>query len=374
MKSEIHKNKVINIVCDYASIYGGNFIPSILRFANLIKDSYFVFFTFPLEAKERNWAQYIINSGFSVQYIEFHKKTFRRELKKLNRLKSVNVVYTHFLSSLRIKLMYPFSFKTKLLFHIHTDVSCGTKAGLFAKAKNFIEHRILRTDAVYFFVSKDLKNAYKVGKNHYYLPNALCLERVPCNCIDAETLKSNYHINKENTVYLTFAWNPFVKGTDIIVKAFLDDKNQNNKLIIVYKRDGGYEKCVSYLKETLKSDSFLQDNRIIFAPPIEDVFNYYKISDVFISASRSEGFSYSILESLYFGLKVISSDIKGTEWAKSYDSVISFESENSAKLNSIINNLKSFKKHNNVQEKMIHDFDIDCWCAAIKEKADELIK
>ncbi len=355
--------KTINIVCSYASIYGGNFIPSLLYLSNKIRENgNIVIFTFPNDAKDREWVKHIQSQGYNVFFIDFNN-AFSKKIKSINKNNRVNVLYSHFLSGLKIKILYPFSKKIKLLIHVHSDFSAGKKNGLITKIKRLIEYKILRRDATYFYVSGEMSLRHGNRKKHIYLPNALCLDRIPCKQINIKEFKEAHHIGNNDTVYLHFGWSPYVKGTDIAVKSFVNSNynDTNSKLIVVHGRDDGYNKCLSYLES--KGINLKELNgKIIFIPPTEDIFSLYEIADIFISSSRSEGFSYSILESLYFNLKVYSSDIPGVRWSRKYD--VQFF-KNADELTQMINDSVDFKKENIVNKKIVDEFDINMWCSSI---------
>lgn len=363
--------KTINIVCHYASIYGGNFIPSILYFANENSSKYKIMFTLPIQAKDRNWARYIDKSGYKTVYIDFSNKTFKKQIKSINKNNNVDVMYTHFLSGLRVKLLYPFSKKVKLLIHIHSDFTGGAKASLSTKFKSFFEHKILRKDAQYIFVSEIERNKFSNGK-YIYLPNALCLDRVPCPKFDLDAFFKEHKISKDSTLFLIFGWSPFIKGVDLTVKSFMNSAKDNDRLILVHGKDDGYKKCIDFLCDKIGNNDFLKDNRIIFIKPEEDIFTLYRLCDVFISSSRSEGFSYSILEALYFNLKVLSSDIPGVQWSKKYKNVSFFNINNNSELDNLIKDNSGHKKDNTVNNELLNDYDIKKWSAILSEQFENI--
>ena len=213
------KNKTINIVCHYASLYGGNFIPSLIALANKLIINYRVIFTFPLEAKGRNWSEFMKQNGLTVLFIDF-SKGFRKQIKRINKINNVSVVYTHFISGLRTKSLYPFSKRIKLLIHIHSDFSGGSKQSGFSKIKSFIEHRVLRKDAKYIFVSEAMYNKFSLKDNYFYIQNALALERIPSKENSSIELAKSKISNKD-TVFLTFAWSPYVKGIEVLTDEIL---------------------------------------------------------------------------------------------------------------------------------------------------------
>ncbi len=261
------KPRRVNIICDYASLYGGNFVPSIFGLAKSLKEKgCFVMFTFPSPAKERNWAKYLMQEGMQLNFISF-SKSFEKEIKHLNKKYEINLIYTHFKSGLRMKLLYPFSKRVKIVVHEHSDFTAGKKINWLTRFKNFVEHKILRKDASYIFVSSSMKEKHK-GKKYFYVPNALSLNRIPCQKLDIDALKKEYAISSSDTVFLTFAWSPYVKGTDIAVEAFrkANLENKNAKLLVIHGRDDGYNKCATFLKNQI-GDDFLNDDSIILLPP-----------------------------------------------------------------------------------------------------------
>lgn len=46
-------------------------------------------------------------------------------------------------------------------------------------------------------------------------------------------------------------------------------------------------------------------------PPRQDIASYYRAADIYIQASRSEGFCYAIVEAAYCGKTVVASDCLG---------------------------------------------------------------
>ena len=67
-------------------------------------------------------------------------------------------------------------------------------------------------------------------------------------------------------------------------------------------------------------------------PPTDRVNELYQKADLMISASRTEGFSFSLAEAIYSGLPVIYSDIPGTSWAGQFKATHVFSSGNADEL------------------------------------------
>ena len=361
-------SKRINIVCNYAAIYGGNFIPSLVFLCNSISDKVNIIFTFPKEAKGRTWIKYLEDKGYKIFYIEnFFSKKSKKDFKKINKDQGINLIYSHFISSLKIKLLYPFTHRIKLKIHIHSDWNGNNAPSFKQRLLSFVDNHFFRTDAEYIYVSQNLYFNSK-AKHKYYVPNALCLERIPSSPFNVEDFKYKHGIDDHDTILLFFGWAPYVKGLDVAIKSFLSlpsDKQGNYKFIIIHKRGDGLKTCLNYLIDKLGTDVFMRNKNIIFTEPAEDIFEFYKFSDIFISASRSEGFSYSILEAVYHGLHVFSSNIPGVEWSKQFAAVSFFENQNDGELSNLIIQFNGFKSRHKTNIDVAKKFDISKWCFGI---------
>ncbi len=357
----------INIICNYASEYGGNFIPSLLKFAEISHDKCDIVFTFPKEAENRYWAIYLMKLGYKLYFIDSFKKKikfFKSDICRINKENGINIVLSQFISGLKMKIIFLFQEKTKLIIHIHSDFSGKKKLSWKAKAKRFIEKHIRNKNTRYIFVSKQLRDEFGVSKNTFYLPNGISAFRIPCEKMDLNEFCLKNNIDQNKTIILSFGWSPFVKGTDLLVKAFLslDEKQQKEAtLLIIHGRNNGFETCINYLEQQIGNKDFLNNKSIVFASPVKDVFSLYELSDVFVSSSRSEGFSYSLLEAMYFNLFCISSDIDGVLWSKKYDKCEYYSTEDIESLSILLSKYISLKKEKCFNQMYLDDFDIRGW-------------
>jgi len=107
--------------------------------------------------------------------------------------------------------------------------------------------------------------------------------------------------------FLLLGWEPKRKGVDLFAMAVgnLGEEGRRNKVFFIV---GGSEtiKAIAELPRDLLSDS-----RIRVISPRETFPALLDAIDVFVSASRSEGFSYAMAEALAAGKLVLSSDIPG---------------------------------------------------------------
>ena len=164
-----------------------------------------------------------------------------------------------------------------------------------------------------------------------------------------------------------FGWHIKVKGVDIALQAFekVIQREPKTRLLIVLCENMSSDFAMKYAtSETLK--------HVCFLPPTQDIERYHAAADIFLSSSRSEGFSYSIMEALYFGRYVVTSNLEAVQWSLKYKTVSAFESENvddcAQKLcNAIKRGYENPDGHEQgeTQERLNEDYSIEKWDAAV---------
>ena len=130
---------------------------------------------------------------------------------------------------------------------------------------------------------------------------------------------------------------------------------------------GNEEKLRAYIAENTACTG--QEEYFVFLPPREDIFSLHEAADILISASRSEGFSYAILEMLSIGGKVVMSDIPGTRWAKEYAATINFASGDAERCAEAIETARVMPVDSEAIAKAVRDaYSIDKWTVAVIEQ------
>lgn len=353
--------KTINIVCDYSSVYSGNFIPSIFKLTTFLKKNNRVIISLPHRAENRFWSTYLKEQGIDLFFFDNSSaRKIIKTIKRINKHNNVDIVYTHFISTPVAKLLAGLFRKRKLIIHVHSDFSCGqTSKGIKARIKKLLFEKIIRRDAKFIYVSDSMKQIEKIN-NSYYVQNALCTDRI----VSPECKTAILDAKKINI--LAFAWSPEVKGIDITCKAFFDVKEEyrNKAMLNIVVNENEKKKCVDFIKNKTGINVENQED-ITLLEPQEEIFSLYKQSDIFISSSRSEGFSYSILEALYFGLNVCSSNIEGTKWSKEFGAFL-FNINNTNELTNLIeDHIKENHKNISAKQEIAQQFSTDKWVESI---------
>lgn len=356
----LESSKIL-IIADYSALYAGNFVPSLVNLAETLKTEHNceVVFSFPNLTKERYWIKFL-QETYNVVF--FSKNSYKEEVGSLtHEIKEISpdIVYFHFISDY---LCYRVSKKfrdIKFYSHIHSDFNANRTLSFKQKIKQFIFEKILNRKITFIYVSKILFDHSK-NKTKFYVKNALVNDRI----IDKENsdkLIKSIKVKKDDYVFLTYGWSPFVKGIDITLKAFDEARkvNKNLKLIISCGREITPDKMKDY---SLKFIDSLEN--IIYIEPVSDVFGLLNIANCFISSSRSEGFSYSILEALYANKFIIASDIDGTKWCGEFKNVRFFETENPSQLCKAMLDVINYKPIK-LEKTNFEDFQIKIWTSRI---------
>ena len=358
----------ILILTNYASVYGGNFIPSMEAFAQYsIEKGNEVGFALDIKAKERIWCK-SIQEKYPIYFVK--NKGSRKDAKELNQYIKENgydCVYSHFSYFYIACILCMINPHLAVVCHKHTDI--GSELTLKRKIRLAIKKRIFYRNMSLIFVSERLRKIELMeGKaNSYWLPNALVTTRFQKTKRETfrQELRSNLGIRLNDPVVLMFGWHTQVKGVDIALKAFknLLHQHPNAHLLLVTSSAQGEDGTRKIAREFVDDDTL---SKVIFLPPSQEVEKYHAAADIFLSSSRSEGFSYSILEALYLGELVVSSDLDGVQWAKKYRTVEFFPSEDiqlcSKMLDKSINNITA--KQSDIIEtsmRVENDYEISEW-------------
>lgn len=120
------------------------------------------------------------------------------------------------------------------------------------------------------------------------------------------TIRQQLGIPDQAFAFLLLGWEPQRKGVDLFVRAAqkLQPKNHSNVFLIV--GNDNTRRAIEELPRDPQSDIEI---KIIAAR--EDFPGLLDAIDVFVSASRSEGFSYAMAEAMAAGKIVLASDIPG---------------------------------------------------------------
>lgn len=118
-------------------------------------------------------------------------------------------------------------------------------------------------------------------------------------------IRCNMGITEGDFVFLCVGEFSSRKNQEVIIRVFATASKESN-IKLLFAGDGKFLADCQQLAQELGCS-----NNVYFLGHISELNEMYRISDAVVSASRSEGLPFNIMESLYCGVPVIASKVKG---------------------------------------------------------------
>lgn len=293
----------ILLISNYAAPYRGNFIPSLEAIAHHLPKGSKVYYAFPAVGKSIPWLQELAKQ----HHVEFLQSSFYgkrpclqslSQLIKLIRDEHIDIVHTHFIEGNINLWLLKRCTKVRFVANLHNHyIPSGRlwawRAWLFRNTN----------DCVIGDSPSVSESAYAIQVKRDKVVTIL-------NSIQFSRLDEYRLLNWRNSAQyalLMFGYPWYRKGVDVVARA-VHKLRKEGKLIDLYiAQSGGVEATNEGIKQSL---GFLPD-WVKNLPPTEQLADYYNSADIFISAGREEGLSYSPIEAAYCQCDVICSDIPG---------------------------------------------------------------
>ena len=349
--------KVILNISFYGAKWGGSFIPSLKALeAEFLKRDTSMIFVFPKMGEKLPWVasfpniiwidnDFFLKRKLSCKYIQ--------QLCAIIRQYNITHVVTNFMgynvNLWLVKKIFPNISFSRVVHNTFHQLSPN-------KYKCYIKSQLLeQTYDTFIGVSEWVANSMKANglnpKKITWVRNAIDFNRL--------TIWEPLNLKKEDNEIIVFmmGWPYFVKGVDVAIRA------------IRHLRDSGYNAVLvtphHNIKKELQNDLGELPNFVRFVEAREDIATYMNNVDVFLSASREEGFSYSIVEAAFCDCLVISSKIPAPVDMK-IPNMIYFESGNEVelfeKLQYCLNNQDLLLSYKSIQQEyVLREFGMCTW-------------
>lgn len=275
---------------NYAAPYEGNFLSSIRALADALRkrgaDTVLVF---PQNARKRAWAS-ALEAEYPVYYLPGGTAAAARLLRRIIRKHDVICVHSHFTDShfylpLRIA---SFGKAVPHVYHAHSLPH-------FSRGAMALRRQIVHASHI-LCVSEAVRSAYVAAgfSGCVLVPNG----------VDTARLRQTQTLPFRRPFVLMFGYDFRIKGIDVALDAFerADPAHRFTLGVCAAGRRAQAEEALCARFGGVPDWVQLLD-------PREEIGDYYRAADVFLSASRTEGMPYAVLEAAYCGLPLAISDI-----------------------------------------------------------------
>lgn len=300
--------KYILQICAYAAPYAGNFISSLVALADACREKgYETIFAFPEKAQSKKWCRELA-ANYQTVFLPLAKARINPKtygvLRRLFLQYDICIAHSHF-ELYDIPLSVSATSKTKQFWHLHDSIE------LIYNNNSQIRRLVMRMQYGFFgrnakllAVSRvSMEFAKRIGfnaHNAFYVPNGMDTTRLSQATLNRDKAKYDF---------LIFGWAYVTKGVDILVQVLNTGSLKGYTCAIVCD----YETWNNEITKELKGPG---SDSVVWVPPRENVVELYQDTRCFLHISRSEGLSYALMEAIYSGCVVISSDIEQNLFAK----------------------------------------------------------
>lgn len=368
----------ILMMADFLAECSGNFINSLLALAGYCKrkgDT--VVFLFPLrpDGTETDWMDYIRRSGYTVYSYDKEKTNEKAFLTELIQTEGINLIHSHFNCMHQTLLWDTDIHKTvKIIIHDHMDYIAGQPEKPQKKKQKKLAKRYRKYGIGVISVMKKKNRGYRIVPKHKYIPNGITLKRNIKRSLTREEYREKLGLTENDYLCLFLGWDIYRKGVDTAIKAVLNCRNTNKHIylgIVGFGEEPSSEQ-VKTIERYLGFSPFCEG--ICFLKSEEDMFALHRAADVYISASRTEAFSYGLLEAISQNVPVAVSDIPGTRWAVKYSKCRVFKTESAEDCARAIAALLPTRNDASNRERLTGKYNIDIWCERVYRMYRRMIK
>jgi glycosyltransferase involved in cell wall biosynthesis len=369
------KNTVLHFA-DYGGPYAGNFISSLTALAEVLKTSgYRQVLVFSDIAKNQPWLKELYQKEKYI-YIIPKTSTFQmiKDINKIVKKENAQILHTHFITFdlsawIVMKLRKLLGYSCSVIWHMHSPLP--VKSSIVRWLKDTVKYRIVGKDVYSVVVSAGgfqtmLESGLRENRA-YMIPNGIdIIKRIIQSTKTRIEMHQEFSVD-DNIVLLHLGYNPILKGVDILLQSAKDLINHGLKIKILMV---GTEALTEYVENLYGLNP---PNYLRILPPAANIVDYFQGSDIFVSSSRAEGFSYAVAEAMSFGLPIVSSDIRGLEWAQESEGVEFFPNEDVEGLTEAIKKVIKWSPEEKKEkilanQKLIEGkYSIEIWAEQISE-------
>jgi glycosyltransferase involved in cell wall biosynthesis len=265
---------------------------------------------FPTDARERPWLAQLERMGLRHGFVP-RKRNVIREARSVLQPYAPLIFHSHFVTfDFSAGILSRFFYRpSQVIWHLHSleQSSFPQRLRDCMKVKLLGPQLVDRLIAVGEGVFQSALNRGFAPERVLLIHNAINLDRFRPNTEGRQRIRQQLQVADACRIFLFLGWSPLRKGVDLFVKA-IEALRQTSDQSALFLIVGGDETKV-FVSQMAASSRVAPVLRVI--DPIDDFQLLLNGVDAFVSASRSEGLSYAVLEAMAAGKLIISSDISG---------------------------------------------------------------
>lgn len=356
----------ILIAADYATPASGNFIASCIELGRALKKSgnnlTFIFPENQNTLSEQSWVHWLEKEGFQVYLTSLNKSDDQilLFLKDIISNHKIDILHLHFGMFHHTVVNHTKELGVNVLIHNHMDFAAGYSR-IKQKIRCTVQSLRYRKNNIAIASVNPQKNSSYIFAKHWYVPNGLSLIRNIDKSYTREEVRAELAISSDEKVCLFLGWDVHKKGLDIAVKAVDEIRKDGSNVIlgVVGLGNPPNKERLKFIADSTGIDPNAQWIR--YLPSREDMFAYHRAADVYLSASRSEAFSYGILEAISQNTPVAVSDIKGTSWCHTYTKAIVYSTEDYKACADAIKRATALERSESNADEVVENYSIEKW-------------
>jgi glycosyltransferase involved in cell wall biosynthesis len=358
-------------VADYTARYGGNFIASLKTLREpCAANGWRLVLAFPAAAEQHAWCRDLARE-YTVRYLPPASLAGdTRAIRALALQESALLLHTHFIHydlAAWLAAWGPVGARRlPVVWHAHSSLSA--RRTWKRPWKNLVKYRLagrrVQMIAVSPFVAQELEQAGVPASRVRAILNGIDLPRathVPCT---RSGVFAKLGMQPDQQLLLMIGWDPQRKGADLAIEAVRPLTGGNALVLGIL----GTERLGEFVEDQggLATMPWL---RII--PPTEDMASLFAAATMFLSPSRSEGFTYAACEAMAVGTPVVLADIAPVAWARGCPAAAFCAVNDAAALRGAIQHILSWpaeerqRRTRQSQEFARENFDAKQWAQQI---------
>lgn len=373
-------------VADYSPNYSGNFIASLRALAAQYgKLGLRPVWVFPDEARSRAWLKELADDPAASVYVLPRRRTghlrYAWELAHIIWREKSAILHTHFsrfdIAAWMAKAMCALAGKhVELVWHQHSAFaprSSRTRLALDALKLGMLG-RWCRLVPVCEDLRLSIEQKGCPPERVRVIPNGIDTAHCAYRSRPREQVRGELAVPQDTLLLLGLGWEPVRKGVDTMLAGLERVIAGGRKAVLVLV---GTDDRLPTFVDQWPVRSVLPFVRVISS--VEHVGDLYGAADVFVSASRAEGFNYSVAEAMVNGVPVVSTRIPSLAWAFEAPGVFFFPVDNGEELADVIGRIadrsdKESRRDAEAGERFVCErYSVEKWAQSVLHLYEDLL-